>query len=125
MAKGSSRFAAAGILIVVVGLLGAVLVAPGATGSGGAQAAAKTITVGDNFFAPSSTKSKKRKKVKFNWTGSNPHNITLKKGPGKKFKSKTTSSTGVNYKRKFKKRGTYEIFCTIHPVTMNLTLTVK
>lgn len=115
-----------GIVIVAAALLGALLLAPGSAAIGGAEAAAsKRISLGDNFFSPTSTKSKKGQRVKFKWIGAARHNVTLKKGPGKKFKSKTTSKKGVNYDRKFKKRGTYKIFCTIHPDQMKLTLKVK
>ena len=114
------------ILVGVSALLGVAFIAPGAPGSDGAQAAKSTkIKLGDNFFSPTAKKIKKGTRAKFKWTGNNPHNVTLKKGPGKKFKSKTTSSNGVNFARKFKKRGTYKIFCTIHPTTMNLRLRVK
>ena len=126
MLRGRSRLAAGGILVIVSALAGAILLAPGATGSEGARAAKSTkVTVGDNFYSPTAKTIKKGTRAKFNWTGANRHNVRLKKGPGKKFKSKTTRSTGVNFARKFKKRGTYRIFCSIHPDQMNLTLKVK
>ena len=102
------------------------MLVPGAGASEGAQSAkSTTITVGDNFYSPTAKTISKGSRAKFKWTGSNRHNVRLKKGPGKKFKSKTTRSNGVNFTRKFKKRGTYKIFCSIHPDQMNLTLKVK
>ena len=112
-------------MVVASALLGAVFLASGATGSDGAQAAKSIkVTVGDNFYSPSAITISKGTRAKFNWTGGNRHNVRLKKGPGKKFRSKTTRSNGVNYKRKFKKRGTYKLFCSIHSDEMNLTLKV-
>ena len=112
-------------MVVASALLGAVFLASGATGSDGAQAAKSIkVTVGDNFYSPSAITISKGTRAKFNWTGGNRHNVRLKKGPGKKFRSKTTRSNGVNYKRKFKKRGTYKLFCSIYSDEMNLTLKV-
>ncbi|MGI9556334.1 MAG: plastocyanin/azurin family copper-binding protein [Solirubrobacterales bacterium] len=127
MVRGRSRFAVGATLVVIAGLLGAVLLAPGASAGGDATAAGKkkTIKLGDNFFKPKKTSAKKGTRVKFRWTGSNSHNVTLRKGPGKKFASGTTSSKGVNFSRKFKKRGTYKMFCTIHPTTMKVNLKVR
>jgi plastocyanin len=63
-------------------------------------------------------------KVKFNWTGNNSHNVTKKRGPGGGFASPTTSSSGINFTKKFKKAGTYKLICTIHPDTMKMKLEV-
>ncbi|MGI8726137.1 MAG: cupredoxin domain-containing protein, partial [Solirubrobacterales bacterium] len=80
------------------------------------------ITVGNNFFSPEKKTINKGTKVKFKWAGGVPHDVTKKKGPGGKFQSDLTSESGVNFKQKFKKPGTYRIFCTIHPDSMNLRL---
>ena len=125
MARGKSRLAAGAIVIAVAGLLGAVLLSGGA-GAGTADVAKRTqVKLGDNFFKPTSKSVKKGTRVRFKWTQGNRHNVTLRKGPGKKFASKTTSAKGVNFSRKFKKRGTYKLRCTIHPTQMNLKLKVK
>lgn len=84
------------------------------------------ITVGNNFFSPKKKTVKKGTKVKFKWEGGGaPHDVTKKKGPRGKFQSDLTSQSGVNFKKKFKKPGTYRIFCTIHPDSMKLRLKVR
>ena len=49
--------------------------------------------------------------VKWNFRGSNPHSVTVSKGPSK-FDSGVHS--GGSYKKKLTKRGTYTIYCTVH-----------
>ena len=106
-------------------VIGVVALAPSAPGSPTAEVAKRTkVKLGDNFFNPTSRSIKKGTRVNFKWTGNNIHNVKLKKGPGKKFKSGETSTKGVNLVQKFKKRGTYKIVCTIHPVEMKLKLKV-
>jgi plastocyanin len=99
----------------------------GISASTGAEAAGKRarVKLGDNFYRPTKKTISKGTKVSFKWTGSNRHDVTLKKGPGKKFASRTTRKKGVNFTRRFKKPGTYRIFCTIHPDQMHLRLKVK
>jgi plastocyanin len=83
------------------------------SGVAGARAST-TIQLDDNFFSPSSKTVSKGTKVKFKWVGSNNHNVVKKSGPGGSFSSGTTDDRGVNFKKKFKKSGTYKIICTIH-----------
>ena len=40
--------------------------------------------------------------------------MTKKSGPGRSFGSETTDDRGVNFAKKFKKRGNYKLICTIH-----------
>jgi plastocyanin len=91
----------------------------------GGTAGAATITIGDNFFSPSKKTVNAGAKVRFNWTGRRPHNVTKKRGPGGGFASTTTRSRGVNFAKRFNKRGIYRLICTIHPSEMRLKLTVK
>jgi plastocyanin len=111
------RIRSSAALIAAVALI-AVL------GTAGTAGAATTVTVGDNFFAPSSKTIAAGTKVRFNWTGDNRHNVKKKKGPGAPFKSRTTSAGGVNFAKTFNLRGTYRLICTIHPEEMRLKLTV-
>ena len=60
----------------------------------------------------------------FNWTGSDKHNVTKAKGPGRGFASGSTDADGVNFTHKFKKAGKYKLICTIHD-EMRLTVKVK
>lgn len=88
------------------------------------------VKVVDDYFSPTALTVKSGSNVKFKWDGTNTnsHNVTLQKGPkgAKKsdFKS-ATGSIGVRFKPTFKKKGTYDFICTIHPETMKLTVTVK
>jgi plastocyanin len=86
--------------------------------------AATTVTVGDNFFAPSSKTVAAGTKVRFNWIGNRRHNVKKKRGPGGGFKSETTRSRGVNFAKRFNQAGVYRLICTIHPEEMKLKLTV-
>ncbi|HEU4904497.1 MAG TPA: plastocyanin/azurin family copper-binding protein [Solirubrobacterales bacterium] len=87
--------------------------------------AATTVRLGDNFFAPSSKTIARGAKVRFKWIGNRPHNVKKRRGPGGGFKSRTTSRRGVNFAKKFRKRGAYKLICTIHPETMRMTLRVR
>ena len=109
--------------LAAVALVAALVIGPASAPAGHKKTT--KIKVGNNFFAPTSKTIKRGTKVKFKWAGGVPHNVIKKKGPAGKFKSKTTSKSGVNYSKTFKKAGKYKLFCSIHPVTMKLTLKVK
>jgi plastocyanin len=91
----------------------------------GGTASAATVSLGDNFFAPSSKTVSAGSKVRFNWTGRRRHNVTKGSGPGVFFASKTTKRRGVQFAKTFSKRGTYHLYCSIHPTQMRLTLRVR
>ena len=97
------------IAIALVGVLSLVTVFGGV-----ATARSTTVQVGDNFFSPDNKTVKKGTKVKFKWVGNNDHNVVKSSGPGGSFSSPTTDARGVNFKKKFKKKGTYKLICTIH-----------
>ena len=115
------RLAVSSALIGTIVLLAVALLGPGAAGARKVAG----VKLGDNFFKPTTKTVGKGTRVKFKWIGSGRHNVTLKKGPGKRFASRTTSAKGVNFTRRFKKRGTYRIYCTIHATQMNLRLKVR
>jgi plastocyanin len=77
--------------------------------------AARSIKVGDDYYVRSSgvpvVTVSKGTTVKWNFRGSNPHSVTVSKGPSK-FDSGVHSSG--SYKKKLTKRGTYTIYCTVH-----------
>jgi plastocyanin len=92
----------------VLVLLAGLLAAP-------ASAAAKRVSVGDNFFVrdggvPSVTVSKDTK-VTWVWKGRSLHNVTVTKGPAK-FRS--GSKTSGRFSKKVRRAGTYTIVCTVH-----------
>jgi plastocyanin len=80
-----------------------------------AAAATKNVRVGDNWFVRSSgvptVTVSKGTKVKWNFDGENPHNVTVKSGPAK-FRSSTKSSG--SFSKKLTKSGSYSIFCSVH-----------
>jgi plastocyanin len=77
------------------------------------QALAKgaTVKVGDNFFSPRSLGLSKGTTVRWNWTGKNPHNVTVTTGP-QRFHSSTRKHGSFSHK--FTAKGSYTIVCTIH-----------
>jgi plastocyanin len=88
------------------------------------------VKVLDDFYKPDNVKVKKNGKVTWKWGAVfNNHNVTLKKGPKgvnkSKFTSQTSSDEGFKFTKKFKKRGKYNFYCTIHPDVMKMTVTVK
>jgi plastocyanin len=108
------------VVAMLAAALGALLVAVPAFSK------TKGVEVDDNYFVkegkPSTVTVKAGDKVKWEWEGSNPHNVTVTKGPVKfhsKDKTKGTFSKTLN------KAGTYKIVCTIHAPDMRMTLKVK
>jgi plastocyanin len=95
----AASLAAAGILMIA---------------SGAAGRASETVDVGDNFFAPTNLKIKKDDRVKFNWVGAETHDVARVKGPGKFFESGPIRESGIQFKHKFTKKGTYKLICTLH-----------
>lgn len=91
----------------------------------GGTASAATVTLGDNFFSPTSKTISAGTTVRFNWTGKRKHNVTKKRGPGGGFESLTTKSKGVNFSKTFNKSGVYRLICSVHPDEMKLKLTVR
>ena len=92
-------------------------------------AAKKTVTLGDNYFAPKTLKVKKDTTVTWRWPGfeqaGDVHDVKLKSGPKgvKKFHSEA-ASTDYSFKRKLTKPGTYKIVCTLHE-EMRMTIRVR
>jgi plastocyanin len=90
-----------------------------------AAAATKNVKVGDDYFVksgkPRTVTVSKGTTVKWNWKGSDQHNVVVQKGP-KKFQS--ALKTKGSFKRTLKKRGTYKIICSIHAPDMRMTIRV-
>ncbi len=106
------------LLLVIV--VGAVFAAQ-------ALAATKSVKVGDNYFVRDSgtptVNAKKGDKVRWNFVGRAPHNVTVRSGPVK-FRS-GTKMKGATYTRTMSKKGTYRILCTIHGPTQSMRLVVS
>ena len=92
-------------------------------------AANKTVTLGDDYFAPTTLKVKRGTKVTWRWPGfdqgGDVHDVKLRKGPKgvKKFHSES-ASTDYTFKRKLTVPGTYRIVCTLHR-EMRMTVRVR
>lgn len=124
------------LVVAAVAALSIVLLpASGASANhkAAAHAAGKSKTyksgVYDDYYSPTSLKIHTGDKVKWKWIDtSNSHNVTLNKGPKgvkKKDFTSTTGSFGITFKKTFKKKGTYQFYCTIHPTVMQEIVKVK
>ena len=93
-----------------------------------AKPVTEKVAVKDDVYGASKVKIHKGSSVKWVWDKNNydSHNVTLLKGPKgvKKFDS-PSGSVGLHYKRTFDKPGTYQVYCTIHPEAMTMTVVVK
>jgi plastocyanin len=90
----------------------------------------KKVKVQDNLYSPTKVTIKKGQQVNWIWSSSNfnTHTVTLIKGPKGVNKHKFSSiqaSTGVHFKLTFLKPGVYHFECMLHPLEMNMTVTVK
>jgi len=92
-----------------------------------APAAARTrnVKIGDDYFVksgkPSTITVRKGAVVRWNWRGSDSHNVVVRKGP-RHFQSGLKSSG--HFSKKLRRRGTYKIICSIHAPEMRMTLRV-
>jgi len=112
--------------VAVVTALSAVAAVGATVASGSSVHAAKSTTkavaVRDDFYKPGTLKIKKGTTVKWVWDKNdmNDHSVVDTKG---KFQSEEMM-TGT-FKHKFKKPGTWHIYCSVHPETMRMTIKVK
>lgn len=80
--------------------------------------------LGDNFFKPVRKVVRRGTVVRFFWAGRNVHNVTMVRGPSRRFRSQTTRRRGLNFAKRFRRPGVYLLICTIHPREMRLKLGV-
>jgi plastocyanin len=114
------------IACVAVGAVGV----PTALGTTTRRPVVKKVQVTDNQYSPTKVTIKKGQQVKWIWSKNNfnTHTVTLIKGPkgvSKKKFSSFQASAGVHFKLTFIKSGTYHFECQVHPIEMNMTVTVK
>ena len=120
-------------VIAVVSLLAALAVTGVGAASGSAKSLhaagkTKTVEVSDDFYSPKKITIKRKTTVKWVWknatTGGgqtdNEHSVVDEKG---RFSSAEMDSG--TYKHKFKKTGTFNIVCSVHPDTMTMRVKVK
>ncbi|HET7429357.1 MAG TPA: plastocyanin/azurin family copper-binding protein [Gaiellales bacterium] len=91
-----------------------------------ASAGTRTIHVGDTWFGkPGNVTVTVRKgtKVTWLWVGHKPHTVTVSRGP-QKFSSPVYGPPGSRYTHRMTRRGTYKIYCQVHPSAMRMTLKV-
>jgi len=103
---------------------------PTALGTTTKKPVVKSVQVKDDYYAPTKVAIKKGQQVNWIWNKMNfdTHTVTLIKGPkgvNKKKFSSFQASAGVHFKLTFTKAGTYHFQCQLHPLTMNMTVTVK
>ncbi len=70
------------------------------------------VTVGDNFFQPANVtvaRAGGAAEVAWNWTGSNPHNVTFDAGP-----PNSDTQTSGSFGRSFSEAGAFTYYCTVH-----------
>jgi plastocyanin len=84
-------------------------------------ASTKSSKIGDYYFHPGKLTVNKGAKVTWTWVGVFNHNVHVKSGPAK-FHSPTRAQG--TYSHVFNKRGTYHLYCTIHP-NMKETIVVR
>ena len=99
------------------GLFVGLLVAP-------AWAAPGAVTVGDNFFKPTSVQVGVGESVKWTWNGTATHNVSSSPRQVDRFKSPSQAGTGKTYTRTFKRPGRFSYLCTFHPSEMRATVQV-
>jgi plastocyanin len=106
----------------VLSAAAAVAIAAGITALPATGATTKTVSVKDDFFGPKKLSIKKGVKVKWVWRGQESHNVATANGPSKfRFNKRRKGSKTYT----FKKRGTYNIVCTIHAPDMHMKIVVK
>ncbi|HEX2125877.1 MAG TPA: plastocyanin/azurin family copper-binding protein [Thermoleophilaceae bacterium] len=82
-----------------------------------------TVKVGDNFFSIPNAAVRKGSKLRWSFGTPTLHNVTLANGP-RGFSSDNLSD-GRRFDVKFKVPGTYRLMCTLHPIGMTQTVTVR
>jgi plastocyanin len=109
--------------LLILGLLAALVGSLAVAGP--AASKRKSIEVDDDYFVaegkPRTVTVKVNDTVVWEWEGTNPHDVTVTKGPVK-FHSRT--KTSGTYSKKVRRAGTYRIVCTIHRPDMRMRLKV-
>jgi plastocyanin len=78
--------------------------------------------IGDFYFHPGKLTIQRGTKLKWKWVGFLEHNVSVKKGPAK-FHSRT--QLRGTYSHAFSRKGTYVLYCSVHPNLMKETIVVK
>jgi plastocyanin len=82
-----------------------------------------TVRVGDNFFSRPNVEVRAGSRLNWRFGGVQLHNVTVASGP-RGFSSDNLDQQRV-YTRKLTAKGTYKLFCALHPVAMAQTVKVR
>jgi plastocyanin len=80
----------------------------------------KVTHLSDDFFNSGKVTVKKGTVLNWKWKTDDDHTVTEING---KFSSKETRKG--NYKHTFKKKGTFHVYCVVHPTVMRQKIVVK
>lgn len=82
--------------------------------------ATATVSVGDNFFAPSQLTVQPGTTVKWTFDGNNPHTVSSNTN----LFDSGNENHGATFEFRFTDSGTYQYFCRVHGQSMSGTITV-
>ena len=91
-------------------------------GSGTTPVATTSVTVSDNFFTPPDIVVSGGATVTWTWAGNVGHNVTFSSS---QITSQPTQTTGTHSAVMPTAAGVYAYQCTIHPSTMQASVTVE
>lgn len=106
---------------IAISLLLGVTACGGDSGTNGGDDPT-SVTIGDNFFNPTSNTVPSGATVTWTWTGNSPHNVTFASNA---IANSVTQSSGTYQVAMPTAAGSYTYQCTIHPTQMNGTVTVQ
>ena len=109
---------------IVTAVALAALVAAGAADAAKPKAKTRTVHVGSDYYDPAKLTIDVGDKVVWRWkgTGFSPHDVAVDSGP-ETFAS-PTQYTGT-FAHRFKKAGTYLLYCTQHDMTQTVVVRKK
>jgi plastocyanin len=105
------------LLIPAVAVVAAV---PLASAGAATKPPVKVTHLSDDYFNKGKLTIKKGTIVNWKWNTDDDHTVTEING---KFTSKQTPKG--NYKHRFKKKGTFKVYCLVHPTVMRQKIVVK
>jgi len=105
-------------VLTVLAVTAAVLAIP-------ALARTRSVSVRDNVFSPRSLTIQRNDVVRFVWRGRNPHDIRTRRRPRGGNSVSVERKRRGTYSKRFTRRGTYTLVCTVHPPNMRITIRVR
>jgi len=105
-------------VLTAVAIVAGVLAIP-------ASGATKRVSVRDNVFAPKSISIKRNDLIRFVWTGDNQHNVVTTRRPRGAARVTIGTRRRGAVRKRFTRRGTYRLLCSIHAPSMVMTVRVR